>query len=427
MLFSDGSFEGKTEVVRTLKAHRDGLAASLNYWADRMRAEPSGGAALRAFFDELQGRLTGDEEKASQSMQSQSGPGLMEKPLYGYWTGRQRVERNLQLRVSRDVSEPRASKMFRQAADEILAWQKKIESNIALKQLNSVFPPISDAAEIGDKAPGQSMQARLQLAAQSSSYHVETYSGRGGPYPYLVLVNDSQKQIEAFAASQQCEHMTSGDSRDVLGFSGTATSDMMAPGEERPPRSGVLDTGARWITSIAFIPANGPCQEKIDAVIFSDGSFEGNADVMRTIKAGRDGYAAGVNYWADRIRQEKPGLAKLQAFSNEVNRRIPEEKRKANELFLRAQQGRHDAEVTTPLSWYYWSGKQAVDVAVELNFLRNLSEEKASEDFGRLARFILAWQNKIERNVALKQLNYVFPPLSEVQEAGDKAPGRPIP
>lgn len=121
----------------------------------------------------------------------------------------------------------------------------------------------------------------LPLVAQSSSYHLEFDDSTPG-HQRVFLVNDSEKPIEAFAGSQQCQRPDgrggSGihSSQDVLdSFGRGPTSDMRAADASGPPRSGVIETGAQWFTHIAVFPENGDCRNQITAVLFSDGSFGG--------------------------------------------------------------------------------------------------------------------------------------------------------
>jgi hypothetical protein len=113
----------------------------------------------------------------------------------------------------------------------------------------------------------------LQLAAQSSRYHTETQSdGRSVGFLFLVLVNDSNQPIEAYAGSRRCENpggkpsvSQSSAMEDVLDSPRGVSDRRMASGEGGPLRSGVLDPGARWRTQISMPQGKGDCQGRIDA------------------------------------------------------------------------------------------------------------------------------------------------------------------
>jgi hypothetical protein len=71
----------------------------------------------------------------------------------------------------------------------------------------------------------------LPLVAQSSSYHLEFDDDKLGQR--VILVNDSEKPMEAFAASQRCQRARGGSgadgSKDILFYpSEGGGSDMQA-------------------------------------------------------------------------------------------------------------------------------------------------------------------------------------------------------
>ena len=257
----------------------------------------------------------------------------------------------------------------------------------------------------------------LPLAAQSFSYHLE-FDDRILGSQQVILVNDSEKSIEAFGASQRCHKARGGSgndsTRDVLdnpSINGVS-SDMQAAVGSGPPRSGVLETGARWRTAIAIFPENGDCQNQITAVFFSDGSFEGEDAGVRGLKAHRDGLAAGIHYWADRISREKPDGSTLNALQAEIKQRMAEDQMKQQKFPI------HITEVDTPpLLWQYWSGWLQVESTIEFHFPKDLSQGKASENFRRVADEINQWKTKIDGNLALQKLNIAFPAISESSES----------
>jgi hypothetical protein len=257
----------------------------------------------------------------------------------------------------------------------------------------------------------------LPLAAQSSSYHLEFADHKHSQQ--VILVNDSEKSIEAYGASQLCfkpkQYVGVDESRDILdiSFRGTPSSMRAADGRE-PPRSGVLETGARRSTGI-FIPENWDCETQVNAVLFSDGSFEGEDAAVRGLKSRRDGLAAGIHYWADRISREKPYGSTLDALRDEVKQRKVEDQMKQRTYTSHPRLTFEKAEppIPPPLLGQYWSGWLAVEANIELLFPKDLSQEKASENFRKVADEINQWKAKIDGNLALQKLNIVFPPISE--------------
>jgi hypothetical protein len=255
----------------------------------------------------------------------------------------------------------------------------------------------------------------LPVAAQSASYHLEFEDNAGSKQ--VILVNDSERPIEAFAASQLCQGATgvsgSGGIRDIL-FYPSKDIDMQAADRSGPPRSGVLDKGARWSTLLAMMPERGDCQNRITAVFFSDGSFEGDDAAVRSLKAGRDGLAAGVHYWADRISREKPDGSTLNALLAELRERMAADRAKQ---YKYPTSGHRDSSAQ-PL-WEYWESWLTVERDIKSRFPNDLGQEKPSTTLRRVADMIGGWKTKIDGNIALKKLNIVFPPISESSGSDD--------
>lgn len=255
----------------------------------------------------------------------------------------------------------------------------------------------------------------LPLAAQSSSYHLE-FDDRipGQPPQLLTLVNDSEKPIEAFESSQRCHkgRLSTGsdDSFDILDH---LQGEIQATNESIPPRSRVLETGERWRTIVAFSPEHRGCHMRINAVFFSDGSFEGDDAAVQGLKARRDGLAAGIHFWADRLSREKPDGSTLDALLAAVRQRIAEDQTKQKKYPIDI---RHDDP--PPLLWQYWSGRLAVErnIEVQLFLTKHLSQEKASQYLRNVADAINQWREKIDGNLALQKLNIVFPAISQSED-----------
>jgi hypothetical protein len=268
------------------------------------------------------------------------------------------------------------------------------------------------------------VRGTCDCAAQSSSYHLESDDSMPGRQQ-AILVNDSQKSIEAYGASQLCfkpKQYTGlpNDSQDILDSpsKGATMSSLRAADGNGPPRSGVLDPGARWRTNMVTLP-EWDCRTQVNAVLFSDGSFEGEDAGVRGLKARRDGLAAAIHYWADRISQEKPDGSTLDALHDELK------KRKAEDLL---KQGRYLSQqhltfegavspVPPPSLEQYWSGWLLVEMNLESQLSRYLTQEKAGESFRKFADEINQWKAKIDGNLALQKLNIDFPAISESSQS----------
>lgn len=237
----------------------------------------------------------------------------------------------------------------------------------------------------------------LPSAAQNSNYHVEFRPQGRRPYSHLVLVNDSEKAIEAYSVLQVCVRnaqfaatiLSNGET--FLGTSGT-----IEPGERRTLRGG-------WI----YHPNDPACDAHVEAVFFADGSFEGKDAAVRGLKALGDGEAASIRYWADRMKTEKPDGSTLGLLLDEIKQRIAEddaeESRYPNHL---------DHVKFRPL-WQYWEGQKAVDIDIESQFPKDLSTVEPKELLQRVADYVEKRKAAIDGNEVMQKLNTIFPQISE--------------
>jgi hypothetical protein len=257
----------------------------------------------------------------------------------------------------------------------------------------------------------------LPLAAQSSSYHLE-FDDLAPGHQDVFVVNDSEKSIEAFAASQRCwrsDGRVGGGgyaSRDILDFSFNGVPSDMRAADGGLARRAVLETGERWRTGLTIFAENGNCQAQINAVLFSDGSFDGEDAAVRGLKAHRDGLAASANYWSDHVCREKPDGSTIDALHTALKQRVADDKAKQRMYFPDNMHGD-----TSPLFWHYWEGGLQMDRNLELHFPTELSQEKPAEALHKIADEIDEWKKKIDGNLALQKLNVTFPAISE---SGDR-------
>jgi hypothetical protein len=236
----------------------------------------------------------------------------------------------------------------------------------------------------------------LPLAAQSSSYHLE-FESQG-----LVLVNDSEKVIEAYMVREACDKFAGFTARIL--YVGTHGG-----------RSAVIKSGERRNLGISR-PDDQSCDQLVDAVIFADGSFEGKEAAVRSLKAHSDGIAASVNYWVDRISRENPDGSTLASLLDEIKRRIANDK---------AQAGRYPAHLereTPPPLWEYWEGRWAVDHSLEERFQREWTAMKADEALHRARDYMVKRKADIDGDEGLQKLNTAFPPIAEPGRIVDKTP-----
>ena len=263
----------------------------------------------------------------------------------------------------------------------------------------------------------------MPLVAQSSSYHLELDDPTAGPQQ-VIFVSDSEKSVDAFAVSQQCPREPNGTRTSAYGnhdildspFLRGVSSDMRCA-DGRLARGPVLETGECWRTALFVSPQKRDCQNEVTAIIFSDGSFEGEDAAVRGLKAHRDGLAAGVQYWAAKLSQEKPDGSTLLALFNEVERSKTEDQRKQRDHYRpRRMLEKDESALPQALLWLYWSGRVQVDTNLELRlngFIKGSSGVKtASEALRKIADEIDQWKTKIDSNPAQQKLDTAFPPLT---------------
>ena len=243
----------------------------------------------------------------------------------------------------------------------------------------------------------------LPLAAQSSSYHVEFEPEESRFLSHLALVNDSAKSIEAYSVIQTCGRYAQ-FAATILDNGQTSFGDnaVIGPGERRTLRGG-------WI----FNPDVPSCDAQVEAVFFTDGSFEGKDAAVRGLKALGDGEAASIDYWADRIKKEKPDGSRLDSLRDEIKLRIDHEKAEESKY------PNHLDDVRFRPLWEYFEGKLAVDFDIESLLPTDLSAMEPAELLRKVTDYVEKRKADIAANEVMQKLNTIF--LPPIFEPGDKA------
>jgi hypothetical protein len=144
VLFADGTFTGRQGSMRALKARRDGISASVNFWVERLARENPDGSTLNAIADEATGRVAKDREMEGVYPFVNFRDESPKQPLREYWIGRNQVDENIRQQLTHRPSTEPPRDRFRVVALDLYDWKKKIDSDVALQKLNSILPPISD-------------------------------------------------------------------------------------------------------------------------------------------------------------------------------------------------------------------------------------------------------------------------------------------
>ena len=227
----------------------------------------------------------------------------------------------------------------------------------------------------------------LPVFAQTPAYHLELSDGTSG---WVILVNDSQKPIEAFTATATCGAMTTTPTYDALEFSGGGTSHPAVKGLQ----PSLIQPGQRFFALVNLAPQPSGCAWKghVAGVIYADGTYDGEEIAIRDLQARRAGIAAALEYWTNFQLGHEQTVA-----SNGVNN--------AEEL------SQDDLAKTwaytcrdQPAVCAYWSGRRQVDHNVAERMKHNAP----------ISPYLDRWTAKFDANVAFKTLEVTFPsPLSE--------------
>jgi hypothetical protein len=124
VLYADGTYEGDKAQARSLQAKRDGIAASVNYWIDRLKTLPASPKELASLRTEAERR-------------SRGGPCTQPTPACGFQQGRRQVESNMAERLEHLKDTPETA--YQQALAFLTQWQKELDGNVALKRLDATF------------------------------------------------------------------------------------------------------------------------------------------------------------------------------------------------------------------------------------------------------------------------------------------------
>jgi hypothetical protein len=247
--------------------------------------------------------------------------------------------------------------------------------------------------------------AWLPLVAQTSSYHT-TLSNDASGAPQIILVNDSNTPIEAFHILQQCQSGGSWSSRDALDGPGMTASAIQGANGGQSQTLGVQPNGT-WNAGFKTQIGANVCGVVIDALFFADGSYQGKDAVVRSLKARRDGIAAGVSYWTNRFSALPPSGSNLSPLLAEATRLEAADLAMQNNYPFNPV-----SDVAEPLLRAYWAGKYQVDSNVANLLTQDLASTPASGNPPDVAGFIAGWQQMINSDLSMQKLNSTFPPIT---------------
>ena len=243
------------------------------------------------------------------------------------------------------------------------------------------------------------------LGAQRAAYHME-YDQAPNGFIRMILVNDSNKTIEAFHATDRCCHGGSEQSADTLDFPADSTASMSGP-DGRLARQGVVEPGGRWTSFLSeSTPTETNCDVQIDAVLFGDGTYDGSEVAVEELKARRDGIAAGLHLWVAKLSTKDAVGPTAETLRAEAMSVTAQDTAQRNECHHDPQGHPEDFA-----SCGYREGRVQVDINILQQFGHGADAKEAPVDLSKLTGMVSRWSNKVNTNAALKRLDVTFPPV----------------
>jgi hypothetical protein len=241
--------------------------------------------------------------------------------------------------------------------------------------------------------------------SQAAHTYVQLSEGSSGR---IAIVNASPKTIEAFHFKTNCEG-AGGFTHDLL--------DRPGQSEEPSPdnvkvrvRTYIIEPWGRLMMRSQIPPEWSKCEGRmeLDAVLYTDGTHEGDDTELRKIQARRDGIADALKYWTDRFAREQTGPANYEVTLAD-SEKIP------------AQDFPHmklPGCLQSPLACAYWSGRRQVDMDVAVS--GKSDKDSPAQRYDRMFQEVNGWQIKLNEDVALKVLDPKFVLPSEIAASADK-------
>jgi hypothetical protein len=259
----------------------------------------------------------------------------------------------------------------------------------------------------------------LPIYAQTEpDYHLEflyphTMSD-GSVLSEAALVNDSNKAIETFHISSECQLM-GGVTQDALdNVSNESTITLV--GNQTFRQNAVIEPHAQFISiatrdlSKRGVPL---CAPKIDAILFLDGTYEGDEAVLRGIEAHRRGMTDGVTYWINRLLTSRVDRSALEALNNEAQQRT--------ELFYKEEDALKHQSLQIDIPWQYHAGRILADRIIMNTLGKGLRNDvEVSKIYKETTSYFIEWKNKIDNDAASRELASAFPLPENLVTQGSK-------
>lgn len=235
-----------------------------------------------------------------------------------------------------------------------------------------------------------------QLIAQERGYHTELSDGTSG---WIILVNDSQKPIETFSLTGKCGTISTEFVHDSLDGSRTGS---LHPAAGK--QSDTIKPGERFFSITKLLPQSSGCTWKVEvnAAIYTDGTYDGDENVVRALQARRDGILAAAQDWTERLEVEFARKTAAEIVIADAKRLAEEDLKKMMAPSCSSK----------PLACGYWQGRRHVDANVALHLER--SNKDLDAVYAWNIQDIERWRKKIDTDGAFKRMDAIFPIMAEL-------------
>lgn len=218
----------------------------------------------------------------------------------------------------------------------------------------------------------------------------------------IVFVNDSEKIIEALHLSQRCA--LSGSFLSLDAFDTPKSIDSVTPAHiSHQIRSAGLGPGEQIDIGPLSRDGNHECNPQIDGVIYSDGSYEGNARVLQGLKARRMGIMAGVGYWVGQANEDALRASRRASVVALAQRRKAQDHMRIEECSTKTV----DDNEAPPQR--YWEGRDQVDSFMLTLLSQARIEENSESTVRHLWQLISEWEKDIENDTSMNGINIEIP------------------
>ena len=231
------------------------------------------------------------------------------------------------------------------------------------------------------------------VLGQSQSYSLELSDGTTGR---VMVVNESDQPMEAFHFHSECGNGGFEFVEDQLASWGSGSDLTDLSGRHfRSPY--LLGPHQRGMSMRRVMPQPSGCaaHSDIDAVVYADGSYEGDESAVQALQARRDGMAAALQFWIERLNGEDLQRLDVGSLGEEAGR------------LKHTDETKYSCRVA-PIACSYWLGRLQVDQNVLLQLKPNDGEDDPAT-LRRILGLLVRWQKKIGDDAAFKKLDGQFP------------------